>query len=128
MKQRSKIDCNDGLPALWKPLNPPNCIVSEFYYNENCYISAYTENRPRALGYAEDGARGCEAGEEGGFLVSPDVAQPCLLVASVRAGLRAQRAVKLKAAAQSGLLPRVCIQPSCSHTGRASFLGERFRK
>lgn len=33
------------------------------------------------------------------FVVSSDVAEPCLLVASVRAGLWAQRAVKLKATA-----------------------------
>ena len=98
-------------PAGRKHLNPLNRIVSKFCYNENCYINTYAENRPRALGYGEDGAHECEAGEEGGSLVPPVVAQPCLLVASVRAGLRAQRAVKLKAPAQSGLLPGVCIQP-----------------
>lgn len=63
------------------------------------------------------------AGEENGFLVS-SVAELCLLVASVRAGLWAQRAVKLKAAAQSGLLPRVSIRPKLlPHQERAFLRG-----
>lgn len=76
--------------------------------------------------WAKGGVRAheCEAGEEGGFLVSPDVTEPRLLVASVRAGLWAQRAVKLKAAAQSGLLPGVCIQPELfPHQERESLRG-----
>lgn len=63
------------------------------------------------------------AGEESGFLLS-SVAELCILVASVRVGLWAQRAVKLKAAAQSGLLPGVSIKPELlPHQERAFLRG-----
>lgn len=125
MKQKSTIDCSAGLPAPRKHLNPLNRILSKFCYNENCYINTYAENWPRAVGNEEEGAHEFEAG---GSLVPPDVAEPCLLVASVRAGLRAQRAVKLKAPAQSGLLPGVCIQPELlPHQERESLRGALVR-
>lgn len=52
------------------------------------YIGKDKCTEPRALGHANgDGSaydRG--AGEEGGFLASPDVAELCLLVASIELG------------------------------------------
>lgn len=72
-------------------------------------------------------------GKKVDFYFSPNVTELCLLVASVRAGPWAQRAVKLKAAAQSGLLPRVCIQPKLlpapgEGVSQGSFVGTRTKE
>lgn len=57
------------------------------------------------------------------FLASPHVAELCLLVASIKTGLWALLAVKLKAAAQSGL-SRVCVWPRQHQDRERAFLRE----
>lgn len=53
----NKGDRSDGDTAL-KRLTPTELLISEFYYDENCYINTCAQNRPRALGNADDDS-GC---------------------------------------------------------------------
>lgn len=100
-----------------------NWTVSELYHNQTCYINTDTKPAQSPGVYRWTvGLMNAELGKMQ-FLASPHVAELCLLVASVKTGLWAPLAVKLKAAAQSSL-SRVCVWPRQYPDRERAFLRE----